>query len=45
MLAGTRQCVALVHRDQPTANAAEYSNSGGEDCSAVFGACVPHRRR
>ena len=39
------QCVALVHRDHPDASAAEYSNSGGEDCSAVFGACVPHRRR
>jgi hypothetical protein len=30
--------MALVHRDQPTANAAEYSNNGGEDCFAVFGA-------
>ena len=32
------QCVTLVHREHPSANAAEYSNAGGEDCFAVFDA-------
>ena len=32
------QCVALVHRDHPTANAAEYSNVGAEWCRAAFDA-------
>ena len=31
-------CAALVHRDYPSATAAEYSNDGKEICSAVFDA-------
>jgi len=31
-------CAALVHRDYPSATAAEYSNDGKEVCSAVFDA-------
>eukprot|EP01045_Picozoa_sp_COSAG04_P010231 COSAG04_NODE_619_length_11882_cov_18.845880_9_plen_275_part_00 len=31
-------CAALVHRDHPTASAAEYSNVGAEWCRAVFDA-------
>jgi hypothetical protein len=32
------ECATLVHRDHRTATAAEYSNVGGEWCSAVFDA-------
>ena len=35
-LSSASQCVALVRRDHPDANAAEYSNVGGEWCFAVF---------
>ena len=31
-------CAVLVHRDHPTASAAEYSNVGAEWCRAVFDA-------
>ena len=34
------ECAALVHRDHRTATAAEYSNVGGEWCTAVFDACA-----
>ena len=30
------ECATLVRRDHPTATAAEYSNVGGDWCSAVF---------
>ena len=30
------ECAALVHRDYREATAAEYSNTGGEWCFAVF---------
>ena len=30
------ECVTLVHRDHRAATAAEYSNVGGEWCTAVF---------
>ena len=30
------ECATLVRRDYPTATAAEYSNVGGDWCSAVF---------
>ena len=32
------ECATLVRRDHPTATAAEYSNVGGDWCSAVFDA-------
>ena len=32
------ECAALVHRDHPTASAAEYSNDAKEECYAVFDA-------
>ena len=34
------ECAALVKRDHRTAAAAEYSNVGGEWCTAVFDACA-----
>ena len=37
------ECATLVHRDHRTATAAEYSNVGGEWCTAVFEACVSQR--
>lgn len=30
------ECATLVHRDHPTATAAEYSNVGQEWCRAAF---------
>ena len=35
------QCLTLVQSKFPEANAAEFSNTAGEGCAAVFDACAP----
>lgn len=37
-VASAAECQALVRKMHPTANAAEYSNTGGTECLAVFNA-------
>ena len=37
-LATEAECIALVNKDYPAANAASYSNTGEGWCKAVFGA-------
>ena len=36
MVPTAAECATLVHRDHPTATAAEYSNVGAEWCRAAF---------
>ena len=38
------QCLTLVQSKFPEANAAEFSNTAGEGCAAVFDACAPRSR-
>ena len=37
---GARQCLTLVQSKFPDANAAEFSNTAGEGCAAVYDACA-----